>query len=416
MPVAIDILGAGLTSQRSRDRLVQQLADLGIRNTAVLEAIRQVPRHLFVEEALVHRAYENIALPIGYKQTVSQPFIVARMTEALLEGGPVHTVLEVGTGSGYQAAVLAHLVDRVYSVERIRALSRSARELLTRLRINNVSLLHGDGAQGWPARAPFDGILLTAAPREVPHELLTQLAPGAGWSRRWKVSTGASSWCATRTPLRPSYAICSTRSVSCRCSRGRNIEDLRAALRPRDGVVASPPCHALPRGTFLRRVLLLSRTARCDAGAYGRGAASGALRLAALTTLFSVLGGVFGYIIGALAFELVSPWIIDTGHGDNLELAKEWFAVWGVWVVLIAGFSPIPYKLFTVTAGALAMPLLPFVIASLLGRGARFFAVGLLMAWLGPHADRHLRPYMERLGWLSVFLLAAAIIIFTLMD
>ena len=141
-----------------------------------------------------------------------------------------------------------------------------------------------------------------------------------------------------------------------------------------------------------------------------------ALRLAALTTLFSVLGGVLGYVIGALAFELVSPWIIDMGHGDNLELAKEWFAVWGVWVVLIAGFSPIPYKLFTVTAGALAMPLLPFVIASALGRGARFFAVGLLMAWLGPHADRHLRPYMERLGWLSVFLLAAAIIIFTLMD
>ncbi len=141
-----------------------------------------------------------------------------------------------------------------------------------------------------------------------------------------------------------------------------------------------------------------------------------ALRLAALTTLFSVLGGVLGYVIGALAFELVSPWISDMGHGDNLELAKEWFAVWGVWVVLIAGFSPIPYKLFTVTAGALAMPLLPFVIASALGRGARFFAVGLLMAWLGPHADRHLRPYMERLGWLSVFLLAAAIIIFTLMD
>lgn len=178
MPVAIDILGAGLTSQRARDRLVKQLAELGIRNTAVLEAIRKVPRHLFVEEALVHRAYENIALPIGYKQTVSQPFIVARMTEALLEGGPVHAVLEVGTGSGYQAAVLAHLVDRVYSVERIRALSRSARELLTRLRINNVSLLHGDGAQGWPAKAPFDGILLTAAPREVPQELLTQLAPG----------------------------------------------------------------------------------------------------------------------------------------------------------------------------------------------------------------------------------------------
>ncbi len=176
--MAIDISGAGLTSQRARDRLIKQLSELGIRNAAVLEAIRQVPRHLFVEEALVHRAYENIALPIGYRQTVSQPYIVARMTETLFDGAPVRTVLEIGTGSGYQAAVLAHLVERVCSVERIHALSRSARELLSRLRINNVSVRHGDGAEGWPAKAPFDGILLTAAPREVPHELLVQLAPG----------------------------------------------------------------------------------------------------------------------------------------------------------------------------------------------------------------------------------------------
>lgn len=176
--MGIDVAGAGITSQRARDRLVRQLAQLGIRNTAVLDAIRQVPRHLFVEEALIHRAYENIALPIGYRQTVSQPYIVARMTEALLENGPVKTVLEVGTGSGYQAAVLARVCERVFSVERILALSRGARELLSRLKIDNVSVLHGDGARGWPSRAPFDGILLTAAPREVPHELLVQLAPG----------------------------------------------------------------------------------------------------------------------------------------------------------------------------------------------------------------------------------------------
>lgn len=140
------------------------------------------------------------------------------------------------------------------------------------------------------------------------------------------------------------------------------------------------------------------------------------LRLAALTTVFSVLGGLFGYVIGVLAYELVSPWVIEAGHGASLDLAQEWFADWGVWVVLIAGFSPIPYKLFTITAGALAMPLLPFVIASVLGRGARFFAVGLLMAWLGPQADRHLRPYMERLGWLSVFLLVAIMAYMTLAD
>ncbi|AGA34594.1 SNARE associated golgi family protein [Thioalkalivibrio nitratireducens DSM 14787] len=140
------------------------------------------------------------------------------------------------------------------------------------------------------------------------------------------------------------------------------------------------------------------------------------MRLAALTTLFSVLGGVLGYLIGALAYELVSPWIVEAGYGERMALAKEWFAVWGVWIVLIAGFSPIPYKLFTITAGALAMPLLPFLLASLIGRGSRFFAVSLLMAWLGPHADRHLRPYMERLGWFSVFVLVAIMAYLTFMD
>lgn len=140
------------------------------------------------------------------------------------------------------------------------------------------------------------------------------------------------------------------------------------------------------------------------------------MRLAALTTVFSVLGGLLGYLLGVLAYELVAPWVVRAGYGDSLELAKEWFAVWGVWVVLIAGFSPIPYKLFTLTAGALAMPLLPFVLASVVGRGSRFFAVGLLMAWLGPQADRHLRPYMERLGWLTVAILVLAILIFAWLD
>ncbi|WP_024325777.1 protein-L-isoaspartate(D-aspartate) O-methyltransferase [Thioalkalivibrio sp. AKL19] len=173
-----DAAGAGLTSQRARDRLVRILEGQGIRDPRVLDAVRTIPRHLFVEEALGHRAYENTALPIGHRQTISQPFIVARMTEALLEGERPRTVLEVGTGSGYQAAVLAQIVDRVYSVERIQALSRSARELLSRLGINNVNLRHSDGGEGWPEKAPFDGIILTAAPKEVPEALLTQLALG----------------------------------------------------------------------------------------------------------------------------------------------------------------------------------------------------------------------------------------------
>ncbi len=172
------ISGIGMTSQRTRDRLVRQLEEAGIRNRRVLDVIRHTPRHLFVDEAMASRAYENTALPIGYGQTISQPYVVARMTEALLEGGPRRKGREVGTGSGYQAAVLAPLVERVYSVERIQGLQRRAREVLSTLRIRNVSLKHSDGGWGWPEQAPFDAIMLTAAPREIPEALLQQLGEG----------------------------------------------------------------------------------------------------------------------------------------------------------------------------------------------------------------------------------------------
>ncbi|WP_018954916.1 YqaA family protein [Thioalkalivibrio sulfidiphilus] len=136
------------------------------------------------------------------------------------------------------------------------------------------------------------------------------------------------------------------------------------------------------------------------------------VRFAFITTLFSVLGGVMGYLIGWLAFGMVEPWVLAAGYGDRLELAREWFDVWGVWVVLIAGFSPIPYKLFTITAGALSMALLPFIIASFIGRGARFFAVALLIGWLGPRVEDKLRPYMEWLGWFTVLLLLVAVAVY----
>ncbi|MFW5453278.1 YqaA family protein [Thioalkalivibrio sulfidiphilus] len=135
-------------------------------------------------------------------------------------------------------------------------------------------------------------------------------------------------------------------------------------------------------------------------------------RFAFITTVFSVLGGVLGYLIGWLAFGMVEPWVVSAGYGDRLELAREWFDVWGVWVVLIAGFSPIPYKLFTITAGALSMALLPFIIASFIGRGARFFAVALLIGWLGPRVEDKLRPYMEWLGWFTVLLLLVAVAVY----
>ncbi|WP_018140532.1 YqaA family protein [Thioalkalivibrio sp. ALJ7] len=141
-----------------------------------------------------------------------------------------------------------------------------------------------------------------------------------------------------------------------------------------------------------------------------------AWRLAALTTVFSALGGVLGYLIGWLAFEWIGPWLEQIGYADELQQAEAWFAIWGVWVVLVAGFSPIPYKLFTVTAGALSMALLPFVIASLVGRGLRFFLVALFMAWAGPRAEQHLRPYMERLGWAGVILLVVAMTIYLVID
>ncbi len=173
-----DIEGIGMTSSRARERLVKRLKDRGIQNPAVLDAIRYIPRHLFVDEALSHRAYEDVALPIGFSQTISQPYIVARMTEVLLEGGPLHSVLEIGTGSGYQASVLARLVDKVYTVERIRPLLNRARQLLQQLKQYNVAFKHADGALGWSSHAPYDAIIVTAAPDTVPKELIMQLKPG----------------------------------------------------------------------------------------------------------------------------------------------------------------------------------------------------------------------------------------------
>ncbi len=170
--------GIGMTSARTRERLVQLLRDQGIRNAAVLEQIRAVPRHLFVDEALATRAYENTALPIGLGQTISQPFIVARMTEALFEGAEPRKVLEIGTGCGYQTAVLAPLVKFLYSVERIKALQDRAKQTLAQLGLRNVYFRHGDGFQGWAGHAPYDAIICAAAPMEIPQALLKQLGPG----------------------------------------------------------------------------------------------------------------------------------------------------------------------------------------------------------------------------------------------
>ena len=171
-------LGIGMTSQRTRERLIQRLREEGIRDLSVLDRIRNTPRHLFVDEALASRAYEDTALPIGNGQTISQPYIVARMTEALLEGGPLENILEVGTGSGYQTAVLAPLVRRVYTSERVKVLLDQARRRFQSLNIRNVVTKHTDGGLGLPEYAPYDGIIVTAAPEGIPRVLVEQLRPG----------------------------------------------------------------------------------------------------------------------------------------------------------------------------------------------------------------------------------------------
>lgn len=174
---SVDLNGIGMTSQRTRERLIQRLVEQGITDTTVLDTIRTTPRHMFLDEAMAHRAYEDTALPIGYQQTLSQPYIVARMTELLLAEGPLQHVLEIGTGSGYQTAILAQLVERVYSVERIKPLQAKARQRLRRLKLHNVHTRHADGGLGWAEKGPFDGIITTAAPEQIPEDLLQQLAP-----------------------------------------------------------------------------------------------------------------------------------------------------------------------------------------------------------------------------------------------
>ena len=171
--------GIGMTSLRTRQRLITRLREQGIRNEAVLSVMLNTPRHLFLDEALAHRAYEDSALPIGQNQTISQPFIVALMTGMLLDSDiVVKKVLEVGTGCGYQSAVLSRLVNWVFTIERIGSLQAQAKDLLREHGYTNISYLNADGFVGWASNQPFDGILVTAAPREVPQKLLAQLAPG----------------------------------------------------------------------------------------------------------------------------------------------------------------------------------------------------------------------------------------------
>lgn len=172
------LTGIGMTSQRTRNRLVQRLRERGIENQQVLDVIATTPRHIFIDEALAHRAYEDSSLPIGNGQTISQPYIVAKMTELLLAAGPLNNVLEIGTGSGYQTAILAPLVKKLSSVERIKPLYLKARERIKQLKLNNVRFKLSDGHWGWPQQGPYDGIIAAAAPEDIPQDLLEQMSDG----------------------------------------------------------------------------------------------------------------------------------------------------------------------------------------------------------------------------------------------
>ncbi len=173
-----NLSGIGMTSQRTRERLLGRLIDQGIDSMAVLDIIRSTPRHIFLDEALSHRAYEDVALPIGHNQTISQPYVVARMTEALFKSGSLDRVLEIGTGCGYQTAIISRLAGKVFTVERIKPLLERARKNLRLLKLRNIEFKHDDGSLGWAARGPYDAIITTAAPQFIPAELLQQLADG----------------------------------------------------------------------------------------------------------------------------------------------------------------------------------------------------------------------------------------------
>ena len=200
------ISGIGMTSQRTRERMLVRLREQGIKDEVTLAAMGAVARHIFVDEALSSRAYEDVALPIGYGQTISQPYIVARMTELVRAGKPLERVLEIGTGCGYQTAVLAKVAKEVYSLERISPLLLKARGRLRELRLRNIKLKHADGTIGLPVFAPYDGIIVTAASGHIPDELLQQLATGG----RMVIPVGTSEQVLylienTGTPSRPTY-------------------------------------------------------------------------------------------------------------------------------------------------------------------------------------------------------------------
>jgi protein-L-isoaspartate(D-aspartate) O-methyltransferase len=335
--------GIGMTSPRTRERLVRRLMDHGITDMRVLERIRQVPRHMFVDEALASRAYEDTALPIGYGQTISQPWVVARMTAALIEPGIPDKVLEVGTGCGYQAAVLAGLVPEVYTVERINALLVQTRQRMRTLGMRNVKMKHSDGGWGWPEFAPFDGIIVTAAPEELPSALLKQMAPGCvGDTRGSAGSPGPAAHHPGRRRVPPGGV---GRGEFRPAGRGQGLMRWFSVMYDRTLVWAAhrhAPWYlggmSFAESSFFPvpvDVMLAPMTlARPERWWW----------YAAIAAVTSAAGGVAGYLIGYFALDAVTPLLHRMGLVGALPPGARVVRAMGRLVVFIAGSRPSPTR------------------------------------------------------------------------
>ncbi len=416
----------------ARRRMVEnQIMRRNITDQSVLDAMLKTPRHLFVDEGLRPHAYSDASLPIGEKQTISQPFMVASMTAALgLQGQ--ERILEIGTGSGYQTAILSHLVSRVYTIERIASLAGRARRIFDQLSLTNVNLKVGDGTIGWLDQAPFDGIIVTAGAPDVPTEFLDQLAVGAALIvpvgpqdrqvllRLTRTEDGRFSreelMDCRFVPLIGEKVGPTMGSDNGRVSVSPGEEGTSRIKRIYDWVLswAETP-YAVPALVVLAfaeasffpippDVLLI---------ALSLARPQNALRYAFAAALGSTCGGILGYAIGYGLWTLVADWFFTYIPGFTPALFQQvgdLFVRYDFWTVFAAGFTPIPYKVFTIAAGVFKINLPIFILASLVSRSLRFYLVAWLLRRYGDRARAFIERYFNLLTLVVLILLVVALV------
>ncbi len=379
--------------------------------------IRTVPRHQFVDEAFAMRAYEDTALPIGNGQTISQPWVVARMTAALLEAGMPKRVLEIGTGSGYQAAVLAALGIEVFTVERIGDLLRTARKRFRALGLH-VRSKHDDGRIGWADEGPFDGIIVTAAAPALVDALSAQLAArwhlgGAGRERVGTVVALPAQGCRwphrTTRPGTGGVRPLVVRTGGCMKLFGPLYERALAWAR-------HPKAPALLTGLSFAEAIVFPVMPEVMLAPMCLSQPKRGFWFASLSLAGSLAGAVVGYLLGHYAYELVRPLLESLGWLDRIDAQvtslreitaqSPWKAFW---LLVIAGFTPIPLKIFTWASGIVGVPMLPFLASMFVGRGKRVFLVALSIRLGGERAEKALHRYIEPIGWSALLLLAGLV-------